>query len=167
MAALAIRRFPDPLLKQPTREVARIDPAVRRLIDEMIQMMRSQTRCVGLAAPQVGSNLRIAVMDGTAHPKVTAGHGLLVLVNPMIEAAEGTVVGREGCLSVPDFTANVRRATRVRVRALDQSGESRTIMLDGFEAIIAQHEIDHLNGTLFLDRVANLKTDLFHRKNYS
>ena len=163
---LAIRRFPDPLLKQPTRAVPRIDEAVQRFIEEMVRTMRSHARCVGLAAPQVGSRLRIAVMDGTGHPNVSAGHGLLVLVNPVIEAAEGAVVGREGCLSVPDFTANVRRATRVRLRALDQSGALRTITLDGFEAIIAQHELDHLNGTLFLDRVANLKTDVFRRKTY-
>ena len=164
---LAIRRFPDPLLKQPTRTVARIDETVRRFIEELVRTMRSHSRCVGLAAPQVGSSLRIAVMDGTGHPNVSAGHGLLVLINPILEAAEGAVVGRECCLSVPALTANVRRATRVRLRALDQSGALRTITLDGFEAIIAQHEIDHLNGTLFLDRVANLKTDVFQRRKYS
>lgn len=166
MSALRIRRFPDPLLKRPTQPVRRLDRAVVTFIEQLLATMRSQPRCVGLAAPQVGSSLRIAVMDGTGHPKVAGGHGLLVLVNPQILAAEGQVLQREGCLSVPDWTANVRRAARIRLEAFDQFGTSRTVTLDGFEAVIAQHEIDHLEGTLFLDRVANVRTDVFRRKMY-
>ena len=167
MPALAIRRFPDPLLKQPTRPVARVDVPVGRLIDSLIKTMRRHPRCVGLAAPQVGSSLRVAVMDVTGHPKAgPATHGLLVLVNPQLTASGETILSREGCLSVPDFTGNVRRAVRVRLTGHDQSGSAYELWLEGFEAIVAQHEVDHLDGQLFLDRVANLTTDVFRRKTY-
>lgn len=161
-----IRRFPDPVLKRPTRLVDRIDGRVREFIERLVHTMRQAPRCVGLAAPQVGSDLRIAVMDGSGHPKVTSAHGLLVLVNPRLELSGGSSVQREGCLSVPDFTANVRRAAGVRLLAVDQHGSAKEWRLEGFEAIIAQHEVDHLDGTLFLDRVANLGTDVFPRKTY-
>lgn len=166
MSVLHIRRFPDPLLKKPTQEVRRIDGAVSTLIDRMVATMRHHPRCVGLAAPQVGSDLRIAVMDSSVHPKAKASCGLIVLVNPQIEVAEGAMLQREGCLSIPDLTANVRRASRIQLRSFDQFGSVRQLVLEGFEAIIAQHEIDHLDGTLFLDRVANLATDVFRRKTY-
>lgn len=167
MSPLPICHFPHPLLKQPAQVVDRVDEKVQRLIEAMVKTMRHHTRCVGLAAPQVGSPLRIAVMDGTGHPKVAASHGLLILVNPQIDHAEGVVVQREGCLSIPDLTANVRRATRVHLTAFDQFGSTHEWRLEGFEAIIAQHEVDHLEGKLFLDRVANMTTDVFRRKNYT
>ena len=163
---LPIRRFPDPRLKRPARPVERVDAAAGRLIASLIATMRRHPRCVGLAAPQVGSGLRIAVMDATGHPKAAASRGLLVLVNPCLIAAEGALIQREGCLSLPDFTANVRRAARVRLAAWDQRGVSYELWLDGFEAIIAQHEVDHLDGTLFLDRVADVNTDVFRRQTY-
>lgn len=166
MSGLVIRRFPDPLLKRPAEMVEGGDASVSRLIDGMIRTMRQHPRCVGLAAPQVGSDLRIAVMDATAHPKGARASGLLVLVNPRFEALEGELAQREGCLSIPDLTANARRAARVRVTAQDQRGGRIDRWLEGFEAIVAQHEVDHLDGKLFLDRVANLKTDVFRRKTY-
>ncbi len=166
MSVLSIRRLPDPLLHQPTRLIQHIDEPVRRLIDQMISTMRRHPRCVGLAAPQVGSDLRIAVVDTSGHPKAAKSRGLLVLVNPAIDAAEGMALQREGCLSIPDFTADVRRAKRVHLRAFDASGTLFDCWLEGFEAIVAQHELDHLDGTLFLDRVANLATDVFKRKSY-
>ena len=104
--------------------------------------------------------------NSVAHTTVPVALGLLVLVNPEVLSMEGVAEGREGCLSVPDFTANVRRAARLRLRAFDQSGALRTLTLDGFEAVIAQHELDHLDGKLFLDRVVNLKTDVFRRQRY-
>jgi peptide deformylase len=91
---------------------------------------------------------------------------LLILVNPRIEIREGERMGREGCLSVPDFTGDVRRAARVRLQAWGREGEPRTWWLEAFEAVVAQHEVDHLDGLLFLDRVANLATDVFRRKTY-
>ncbi len=162
MSVLPIRRFPDPILKTSTRYVERVDERVRRLIDAMVETMRRHPRCVGLAAPQVGSHLRIAVMDASMHPKAGKSHGLLRLVNPELDEPEGGIIGREGCLSVPDFTGNVRRAARLRLRALDQDGRRREWRLEGFEAVIAQHEVDHLDGTLFLDRVAS-SADVFRR----
>ena len=167
MSVFLIQRFPDPLLKQATRPVERLDENTQLFIDRLLLTMRHHPRCVGLAAPQVGSSLRIAVMDSSRHPKGADSQGLIVLVNPSIGAAEGSVCQREGCLSIPDFTANVRRATRVRVTALDAEGIQRTWQFHDFEAIIAQHEIDHLDGKLFLDRVANLTTDVFRRKDYA
>ena len=167
MSILPIRQFPDPVLKRPTQPVARVDGDVTRLIDSLIRTMRHHRRCVGLAAPQVGRSLRLAVMDASAHPKTTASHGLLVLVNPRIDAREGVVLQREGCLSIPDLTANVRRAARVHLKAFDRFGSAAAWWLEGFEAIVAQHEVDHLDGTLFLDQVANLKTDVFKRKDYA
>lgn len=166
MSTLSIHRFPDPLLKRSTRPVERIDESVRKLIEAMIRTMRHHPRCVGLAAPQVGSDLRIAVMDASRHPKTTAGRGLTVLVNPRIDAAEGIVIQREGCLSIPDFTADVHRAARVHLTALSPFGSPLACWLEGFEAIIVQHEVDHLDGTLFLDRVTNLAADIFRRKKY-
>ncbi len=166
MSTLSIHRFPDPLLKQPTRVVEHFDHTLTQLIESMVRTMRHHPRCVGLAAPQVGSSLRLAVMEVPSHPKVKASHGLLVLINPQIELGDEVVIQREGCLSIPDFTANVQRTARVRVWALDQRGVEQAWQLEGFEAIVAQHEVDHLDGKLFLDRVTNLKTDVFRRKNY-
>ncbi len=166
MQVLPVRRFPDPLLKQPTRFVDRVDAPIRALLDAMVRTMRHHPRCVGLAAPQVGRSLRLAVMDASGHPKAAAGHGLLVLVNPRILERDGRLLQREGCLSIPDFTGNVPRASRIRLAAWDGSGAPMELELEGFEAVVAQHEVDHLDGTLFLDRVANLATDLFRRKRY-
>ena len=167
MAVVPIRRFPDSLLKQPTRPVERVDATAAKLIDTLIATMRRNRRCVGLAAPQIGSPLRIAVMDSSANPNTAASRGLLVLVNPTIVAVEGGTVQREGCLSIPDLTANVRRATRVRVKAWDRDGSAFEATLEGFEATIVQHEVDHLDGKLFLDRVVNITADVFRRKTYS
>ena len=165
MSVLPIRRFPDPILKAQTCRVERIDERVRRLIDEMVETMRRHPRCVGLAAPQVGSHLRIAVMDVSVHPKAGKSHGLLTLVNPELDEPEGGIIGREGCLSVPDFTGDVRRLARLRLRALDQDGQQLEWRLEGFEAVVAQHEVDHLHGTLFLDRVES-RADVFRRSTY-
>jgi peptide deformylase len=166
MQPLPIHRFPDPCLKHAARPVHRVDEEIRRFIEALIKTMRHHPRCVGLAAPQVGRDLRIAVMDASAHPKATASHGLLVLVNPSLHPGEASLVQREGCLSLPDFTANVRRATRVRLNAWDRFGVPYECWLEGFEAIVAQHEVDHLDGALFLDRVSSLTTDVFRRKRY-
>lgn len=166
MAILPIRTFPDPLLKTPTRPIERLTPAVRQLMTDLIETMRHHPRCVGLAAPQVGFSLAVAVVDVTGYPKAAHSSGLLTLVNPSIVAQEGGVMQREGCLSIPDLTGNVRRALRVQVKALDASGRMWMRWFDGFEAIAIQHELDHLNGTLFLDRITNVRADLFRRKRY-
>jgi peptide deformylase len=128
--------------------------------------MRANQGCVGLAAPQLGDEVRIVVVDVSEHPRATRHHGLLVLVNPVIRLSSGGEIAREGCLSIPDLTANVKRATEVLVETSDPEGETRAIEAEGFEARALQHEIDHLDGILFLDRVASLTTDVFRRKQY-
>jgi len=130
--------------------------------------MRSSPGGVGIAAPQVGMPWRIVVVDVSAHRRGSheQNHGLLVLINPEILAMGGKQVVREGCMSVPDYTANVQRAQWVLVDALGRDGERKIIESIGFEAVAIQHETDHLDGVLFLDRVVSVKTDLFRRKKY-
>jgi peptide deformylase len=156
---------PDPRLKQVARRLA---PEERELIarvgGDLVDTMRAGPRCVGVAAPQIGELVRIIAVDCSQHPKATAHHGLLVLVNPAVVEATGSETGREGCLSIPEITANVRRATAVVVEATDASGAPRRIAAEGFEARALQHEIDHLDGVLILDRVASLATDVFRRQ---
>ena len=126
--------------------------------------MRANHRCVGVAAPQLGDEVRIVVVDVSEHPRATRHHGLLVLVNPVIKHASGGEIAREGCLSIPELTANVKRSTEVTVEASGTDGAVQSIEAEGFEARALQHEMDHLDGILFLDRVANLTTDVFKRK---
>jgi peptide deformylase len=129
---------------------------------DLLDTMRSFERCVGLAAPQIGEPARVIVVDVRGHPKADTHNGLLVLVNPGIVEAEGSEVAREGCISIPDLTANVRRATSVVVEHAGGTVESL-----GFEARCLQHELDHLDGVLFLDRVESLVDDVFRRRVYA
>jgi peptide deformylase len=162
-----ILRYPHPLLKQRCRELDLVTDAelLARAVADLVDTMRGQPRCVGLAAPQIGHALRLVAVDCTGHPKADSNHGLLVLVNPVIDRAEGDELGREGCLSIPDLTANVRRATLVAVSATTPDGGRVAIESNAFEARVIQHELDHLDGILFLDRIAS-KQDLFQRKSY-
>jgi peptide deformylase len=128
---------------------------------DLVDTMRSFERCVGLAAPQLGEAVRIVAVDVRGHPKAETDSGLLVLANPQVVESEGSEVAREGCLSLPDLTANVRRATRIVV----EHAAGRIECL-GFEARCVQHEIDHLDGILFLDRVESLVDDVFRRQSY-
>lgn len=165
MPARPILMYPDPHLKMPCAPISEVDTATSLLIQDLLDTMDAgPPRTVGIAAPQIGAPVRVAIVDASRNPKFDPGHGLLTLVNPVITAHEGEQFFREGCLSIPDYTANIRRYARVTVTALDASGHEFTIESEGFEAVILQHEIDHLDGILFLDRVANVKTDLFARK---
>lgn len=152
--------YPDPRLKAMAAPVQADD--VERVAGELLATMRSYERCVGIAAPQIGELVRLAVVDVTGHPKAGTSNGLLVLANPRVVDSEGSEVAREGCLSLPDVTANVRRATRVVVEHL-----GGTVECHGFEARAVLHELDHLNGILFLDRVESLVDDLFRRRSYA
>jgi peptide deformylase len=136
----------------------------RRVAGDVLDTMRSHPGCVGLAAPQLDELVRVVAVDVSEHPKATRSHGELVLVNPRVTRAEGADVAREGCLSIPELTANVRRATHVTVEAADPAGEVVRVETEGFEARCLLHEIDHLDGILFLDRVDSLATDVFRRK---
>ena len=168
MAVLSIRLFPDPVLKQKSAPVEGVTAEVSALIDDLIQTMRDGPGGVGISAPQVGELRRIVVVDVSAHRRggTEQNHGLLVLVNPEVLAMGGKQVVREGCMSIPDYTANVQRAQWVLVDALDGNGSRKIVESLGFEAVAIQHEMDHLDGILFLDRVVSVKTDLFRRKRY-
>jgi peptide deformylase len=161
----AVLRYPHPALKQHGRALTPADAQlVESLAGDLVETMRHHPGCVGLAATQLGELARMVVVDVSEHPKATTSSGLLVLVNPVIARAYGAEVGREGCLSIPELTANVRRATEISVEALAPDGEEVRFDSEGFEARCLQHEIDHLDGILFLDRVDSLKTDVFRRK---
>lgn len=162
----AVLEYPDSRLKQVSSPVLGFDAELAALEDDLLDTLRSFSGCVGLAAPQIGVARRGIAIDVTGHPKARSCHGLIVLWNPEVTASEGGEIGREGCLSLPDLTANVRRATSVVVRGLATDGTVRVIRADAFEARALQHEIDHLDGRLFLDRVASLKSDVFRRKVY-
>ncbi len=168
MAVLPIREFPDPLLKEKCAPVPGVTAEVSAFLDDLVETMRAKPGCVGIAAPQVGVLRRIVAVDVSAHRRASqeSHHGLLVLVNPEILAMGGKQLVREGCLSVPDFTGNVQRAQWVLVDALDRNGKQVILESIGFEAVAIQHEMDHLDGFLFLDRVTSVKTDLFRRKRY-
>ncbi|MCU0308033.1 MAG: peptide deformylase [Thermoleophilia bacterium] len=158
-----VLRFPDRRLKTPARPVRRPGAAARRLARDLEDTARSFPNTVGIAAPQIGELWRMAYVDCSGHPRVPDAQGPMWLVDPVLIAAEGAEVGREGCLSLPDITANVRRATRIEVRALDLDGAERRIRAEGFEARVILHEMDHLDGVLILDRVASLLLDVFPR----
>ena len=143
--------------------MARVDAALRTFIADLEETMRAGPAAVGIAAPQVGRAQRIVIIDASARKHIEH-HGRLVLINPEITHWEGYVMGREGCLSVPDYTGNVMRAERVTVEALDEEGARHCYHMQGFEARVAQHEIDHLDGLLFLDRLVSRRNDLFRRQ---
>ncbi len=167
MPAQKILLYPHPLLKTMCRPVEGIDGEIAGLIGDLVDTMRAGPGSVGVAAPQIGVTLRVCVVDVSASRQGRENnHGLLVMVNPEIVAREGSAVMREGCMSVPDYTGDVERATSIAVRFLDGDGVSRRVLASGFEAVAIQHEMDHLDGVLFLDRIASLKTGLFRRKNY-
>lgn len=146
---------PDPVLSRPGDEVDPVDPKTVTLAADLLATMRASPGCVGLAAPQVGVGARVFAVDVTGHPKAVTTHGAFVLCNAELVQASRWRPGREGCMSVPDLTGDVKRASRVVVSAqLPGTGASVTIATDAFEARALQHEIDHCAGLLFLDRVA-------------
>jgi len=162
-----VLRFPHPSLKTVARPLEPEESAqARRVAADLVDTMRSFPGCVGIAAPQVDELVRVVAIDLTGHRKVPESHGLQVLVNPRVLSATGAEVGREGCLSLPDFTANVRRAVTVSVEFITPKGEHAEIEAHGFEARCLLHELDHLDGLLFLDRVDSLHGDVFPRKRY-
>jgi peptide deformylase len=168
MAVQPILKYPHPLLKKLAHPVPRLDAEIATLIQDLIDTMQAGPGSVGVAAPQIGAGLRVCVVDvsKSRHGKDNH-HGLLAMVNPEIIVRSGSAVMREGCMSVPDYTGDVERATGITVRFLDgQSGAQQEVAASGFEAVAIQHEMDHLDGVLFLDRVVSISTGLFRRKNY-
>lgn len=169
MPAREVLRFPHPALKRVCRPVPDAELAkAGALATDLLDTMRSFPGCVGIAASQIGELSRVVVVDLSEHPKaVDMNHGLQMLINPVVTASDGSEVGREGCLSIPDYTANVRRATSITLEALSPDGERVRLESEAFEARCLLHELDHLDGLLFLDRVDSLKSDVFRRKQRS
>lgn len=158
-----VLQFPDRRLKAPAVPMRRSGAAARRLARDLQDTARAHPRTVGLAATQIGVMWRMVYVDCSDHPRVPGAPPPMWLIDPVVERREGSEVGREGCLSLPDITANVRRATAIRVRALGLDGAPLTYEAEGFEARVILHEIDHLDGILILDRVASLARDVFPR----
>jgi len=159
-------RLPESVLKRVADPVAGIGPEEKALAADLLDTMFASPSCVGVAAPQIGVSLRAFSVDVSGHRKADSCHGPFVLFNPVLVLARHQELAREGCLSVPDFTGNVARATDVVVRGLTPDGTVRVIEANAFEARALLHELDHLDGMLFLDRVGSLSTDVFRRKRY-
>jgi peptide deformylase len=161
MAVLPILTLPDPVLRKKAKPVERIDAELRRLMDDMLATMYDAPG-IGLAAPQVGVLRRLIVMDPA---KDEAPKSPFVMVNPeILERSEEMRTHEEGCLSIPDFTAELERPARTRVSYIDREGKKREAELEGIWSTLVQHEIDHLNGVLFIDYLSRLKRDMVVRK---
>ena len=148
-----IVQLPERVLKRPAEVVVDFDDHVRGVCADLVDTMRSSAHSVGVAAPQIGVGLRIFCVDVTGHRKARSCHGEIVLVNPEVVFAHGVDVGREGCMSVPDLTGDVARHTHLIVHGRTPAGVERVLECDAFEARAIQHELDHLDGFVFLDRV--------------
>lgn len=163
MAVLPVFSYPHPLLKEKVPELDPRDPRGAAALSDLKETMEHHAGCVGLAAPQIGHKVRAIVVDVSRSARPCENHGLLRLLNPEILEASQWKVGREGCLSFPDLLANVKRAQKIRIRAFNERWEELDLVCVGFEAVALQHEIDHLDGILFLDRIRSSK-DLFERR---
>ncbi len=162
MAVLEILVYPDPRLKQISKPVTQFDGPLRSFVQDLEETLRAGPGGVGIAAPQVGRFERIIIVDVSSKPKIKH-HGRLVLINPEILSQEGSAVGREGCLSVPEYTGNVARSKFITLRAQDEFGKPLEFNMERYEARAVQHEMDHLDGLLLLDRLVS-RRDLFRRQ---
>jgi len=165
VAILDILVYPDSRLRRVSSPVENIDDELSKFVFELEETMRAGPPSVGIAAPQVGRFERIVIIDVSSKPEVP-NHGKLILINPKIISKQGETTGREGCLSVPDYTGNVMRAEEVTLQALNLVGKTMNYKMEGFEARATLHEIDHLDGLLFLDRLVSRRSSLFRRKVY-
>jgi peptide deformylase len=157
--------LPHPTLTAPATAVGELDERALALGRDLLDTMRGSSHSVGVAAPQIGVGLRAFCVDVTGHPKARSCHGELLLFDPVVVHHDGVDVGREGCMSVPDLTGDVGRAATIVVRGTGPDGQERTIEADAFEARALQHELDHLDGLLFLDRVVSNER-VFRRRTY-
>jgi len=162
MAYVDIVIYPDPVLREKAEPIEKVDEGILKLIDDMVDTMYGAPGTgIGLAANQVGKPVRLVVIDLRA-PEYK--HGLLVLINPEIVAASGEITYQEGCLSLPEFFATTKRYEEVTVRALDRNEQPMEIQATGLLSVALQHEIDHLDGKLFIDYLGPISRDLFRRK---
>ena len=162
MALREVLQFPDPRLQRVCEPIAEVTDALRRLARDMCEVLYCELG-IGLAAPQVGQEVRLIVVD-TEWSKAGAERNPLILFNPELVWKEGQIVWNEGCLSVPDFTADVGRFERVAVRGGDLEGAESLTEAEGLRAVCLQHEIDHLDGILFIDHISRLKRSMYVRK---
>jgi len=162
MALREVLQFPNKRLKQMSKPVGKITDEIRELVHDMCDVMYDEPG-VGLAAPQLGELIRLIVID-TEWTEDGTDKNALILVNPEIVERDGSLTWAEGCLSVPDFTTDVERAEFVKLRATDLGGQAVEIDAQGLQAVCFQHEIDHLDGILFIDRISRLKREMYVRK---
>lgn len=164
MAILEIVKYPQPVLLKKADEIRQIDGALQKRIDDMIETLYAAPG-LGLAAPQVGDAARLFVYDLSVQEEAPETRkGPLVVINPKIIATEGEEIEEEGCLSLPGYTEKVRRALRVQLKGLDREGKEIRLEGEGLLARLFQHEVDHINGVLMIDRFSSLKKDIFFRK---
>ncbi|MCL4476380.1 MAG: peptide deformylase [Nitrospirae bacterium] len=161
MAVREIKTYPEKVLKQKAAPVENIDRELQRLIDDMIETMYAAPG-IGLAAPQVGVSKRLIVIDVSR--KEEEKTPLIVLINPVMKEADGEMESEEGCLSLPGYITTVKRAERVLVQGLDREGRPVQIEGEGVLCRALQHEIDHLNGTLLIDRISSIKREFFKKR---
>jgi peptide deformylase len=160
-----VRHFPDPVLSGVCAPIGAIDDEAIALAQDLLDTMRASEHSVGVAAPQIGVARRAFCIDVSGHRKARSCHGEVVLFDPWVVSRAGSDVGREGCMSVPDLTGDVGRSTELVVRGTAPDGSERTLEVDAFEARAVQHELDHLDGLLFLDRVV-ARDRIFRRRVY-
>lgn len=160
-------QVPSKVLASPCEVVTTFDEELQQLVADLLATMEQSPACVGLAANQIGVARRVFVVDVTGHPKTDICHGRFVVVNPVIVEQDGMVMAREGCMSVPDLTGNVRRAERLVLEGFDPAGLPLRIATNAFEARAIQHELDHLDGKVFIDRVDSFAADVFRRQRYA
>ncbi len=160
MAVLEIRKYPDEILKTKSSEITDIDGNVQKLIDDMIETMY-KSKGIGLAAPQVGVSKRLIIVDISPREEKDS---LIVMINPQIVSTEGEVLSEEGCLSLPGFITRLKRSEKIFVKGIDRKGKDIEIETNGLLGRAIQHEIDHLDGILLIDRISPLKRELFRKK---
>lgn len=160
MAVRKILTYPETVLRERAEPVTNIDGKLQKLIDDMADTLYHAPG-VGLASNQVGELHRVIIFDISAKDEP---NDLVVLINPEIVEADGLIVNEEGCLSVIDYAADIKRAERVTVKGMDREGDPVTLKKEGLAAVILQHEIDHLNGILFIDHISKLKRELYKRR---
>lgn len=167
MEKLDILKYPDERLKIVSKEVEDFGKEFKEFTERLVYTMYNSPGGVGIAAPQVNRHIRTIIVDtsNSNHKTNKISHGLMILSNPRIIDADGEIIFREGCMSVPDYTGNVRRFYYIKVEAQDLDGKYITFDTEGFEAVVIQHEIDHLEGKVFIEKVVSPK-DIFKRKVY-
>jgi peptide deformylase len=160
MGRREILTYPHPLLRKRAIPVYEVNKIIRDLIDDMVETMYSAPG-IGLAAPQVGISLRLIVVDVT---RSNGGDGLIHLINPEILWSDGSIIQEEGCLSIPGINVEMERKEKIRVSGLDRNGKKVEINAEGLLAVAIQHEVDHLDGRLIIDRISPLKREIYRRK---